>query len=447
MLDVACGTGNAAIRAAEAGGRVVGLDLAPELFDAARARAAEAGVDVDWVEGDAEALPYPDERFDVVLSTFGCPWVPRHETDRARDRARPAPGRAVRTDELDSGGRGWGVLHDHRCLCAAAAGVRPPPALWGDEGHVRELFADTGIELEFVRDTVVWRFDSLATAVETFVSTLGPLVIARESLEPQGRWPALRAEIAAWLERWNRIGAPRVEFGAEYLLVLGLEHGPRRPAATSPLRHVAQPPSRARPRSGALKMATIAIPARRDVAAGEHLRVGPVGRLGRFAADHVRAVLIVWAIVAVALAAFAPKVETALSGAGWQADGSESVQARTLIQRSFGGLSSAALTVVVHSSSVTTSAPEFQRTIQRVERGLAGDERVASVQRPRRGASVSPDGHTAIVTAGAKGNPAARSSPPTSSSRSSRPPAAPRSPSRSPGPGIWSDFNTANRRR
>ena len=90
---------------------------------------------------------------------------------------------------------------------------------------------------------------------------------------------------------------------------------------------------------------------------------GPVGRLGGFAADHVRAIVIVWAIVAVALAAFAPKVETALSGAGWQADGSESVQARTLIQRSFAGLSSSALTVVVHSSSVTTSAPEFQRAI------------------------------------------------------------------------------------
>src|SRR5437763_15522439 len=77
------------------------------------------------------------------------------------------------------------------------------------------------------------------------------------------------------------------------------------------------------------------------------LVVGPIGRLGRFAADHVRAVVITWAIAAVALAAFAPKVETALSGAGWEADGSESVQARMLIQQNFAGLSSSALTVVV----------------------------------------------------------------------------------------------------
>ena len=98
----------------------------------------------------------------------------------------------------------------------------------------------------------------------------------------------------------------------------------------------------------------------------------------------------VWAIVAVALAAFAPKVETALSGAGWQADGSESVQARTVIQRGFDGRSSSALRVVVHSPSVTTSAPEFQQTLRRVERSLAGDKRVASVQRPRPGARSPP---------------------------------------------------------
>ena len=71
-------------------------------------------------------------------------------------------------------------------------------------------------------------------------------------------------------------------------------------------------------------MSAIAIPARPGAPAGEHRgTVGPVGRLGGFAADHVRTVLIVWAIVAIALAAFAPRVETALSDAGWQADGSE----------------------------------------------------------------------------------------------------------------------------
>ena len=109
-----------------------------------------------------------------------------------------------------------------------------------------------------------------------------------------------------------------------------------------------------------------------------------------------------WAILALTLAAFAPKAETALSGAGWQADGSDSVQARTLIDRNFAGLSSYGLAVVVHSSTATTSSPAFRQTLTRVERILREDRRVASVQAPRPGVSISRDGHTAVVLAGAK---------------------------------------------
>ena len=87
VLDVACGTGNATIPAAEAGASVVGLDLTPELFARARERADEAGVAIDWVEGDAESLPFPDASFDVVLSTFGCQFAPRHDVT-ARELAR-----------------------------------------------------------------------------------------------------------------------------------------------------------------------------------------------------------------------------------------------------------------------------------------------------------------------------------------------------------------------
>jgi RND superfamily putative drug exporter len=194
-------------------------------------------------------------------------------------------------------------------------------------------------------------------------------------------------------------------------------------------------------------MSAIAVPARLGpAAAAEQPRVGPVGRLGRFAADHARAVLIVWAIVAVALAAFAPQVETALSGAGWQADGSESVQARTVIQHDFAGLSSSALTVVVHSPSLTTSAPEFRRAILRVERGLAGDARVASVQLPRPGASVSSDGRTAIVTAGAKGNPTAMVAAADELKAKLKAAGTPAvAVSVTGSPGVWSDFNNANR--
>src|SRR3954464_9404367 len=78
VLDIACGTGNATIPAALAGGRCTGLDLTPELFDAARANAAEAGGELDWVRGAAEDLPFDDGSFDRVVSTFGIMFAPRH---------------------------------------------------------------------------------------------------------------------------------------------------------------------------------------------------------------------------------------------------------------------------------------------------------------------------------------------------------------------------------
>ena len=174
--------------------------------------------------------------------------------------------------------------------------------------------------------------------------------------------------------------------------------------------------------------------------------VGPIGRLGGFAADHARAIAIAWAVAALVLAAFAPKVETALSGAGWQADGSESVQARALIERSFAGRSSSALTVVVHSPSSTTSAPAFREALLRVERVLAGDPRVASVRRPRPGATISADGHTAVVTAGAQGDPtamvaAAHALKPRLEQAGSPSVAVALTGS----PATWSEFNTANK--
>ena len=79
VLDVACGTGNAARPAARAGARVTGLDLTPKLLEAGRAKASAEGLDIEWREGDAEALPFDDGHFDRVLSTFGHMFAPRHQ--------------------------------------------------------------------------------------------------------------------------------------------------------------------------------------------------------------------------------------------------------------------------------------------------------------------------------------------------------------------------------
>ncbi len=130
-------------------------------------------------------------------------------------------------------------------------------------------------------------------------------------------------------------------------------------------------------------------------------RYGPIGRLGRYTATHFRTVAIAWAIVAVGLGVFAPRVETALSGAGWEATGSESVAARQVIDAKFQGLSSSALMVVVHSPDKTVSDTAFRGAIAASERMLKADPRVKSVVGPRAGTSISRDGHTAVVQAGA----------------------------------------------
>jgi RND superfamily putative drug exporter len=176
-------------------------------------------------------------------------------------------------------------------------------------------------------------------------------------------------------------------------------------------------------------------------------QVGPVGRLGRWTTDHVRAVALAWAVIAVALAVFAPRVESALSGAGWEASGSESVRARTLVQQSFAGLSSQALTVVIHSNEQTVATPAFRAVVADVERELRASPEVASVVPPRAGSSVSADGHTAVVTAGAKGDPtamvAAADGLKGALHKLGRDGV---SVSLTGSPGMWSDFNTANRK-
>jgi RND superfamily putative drug exporter len=129
--------------------------------------------------------------------------------------------------------------------------------------------------------------------------------------------------------------------------------------------------------------------------------LGIFGRLGRWSAQHRRKVFVAWAVLVVALGALAPRVEHALSGGGWQADGSQSVAARALIDRYFGGQGSYALAVVVSSAQHTAGDPVFQRGIETAARVLRREPAVAGVQLPRRGESISPDGHLAVVRGGA----------------------------------------------
>lgn len=177
---------------------------------------------MEWVEGDAEALPADDESFDVVVSTFGCMFAPRHDV---------TAGELARV--LRPGGRlglcNWtpeGSVGEFFATVGAHLPPLPsfasPPPLWGSEEHVRNLFDGTGIELEFDREVVDLKLTSVAAGTEFYEDKFGPIVKARELLEPQGRWAALHADLTAFFERQLTGAAERsTAWPAQYLIVLG----------------------------------------------------------------------------------------------------------------------------------------------------------------------------------------------------------------------------------
>jgi SAM-dependent methyltransferase len=225
VLDVATGTGNVALRAAARGARVVGLDLVPELLQIAGRRADEYGVAVELTEGDAEALPYADASFDHVLSVFGIQFAPRHEVAAAELARVCRPGGHIGLVNWTPGGligELFGILSDY--LPAPPAYASAPP-LWGDEAHVKGLFAGTGVELTFAHGQNPWRFDSPEHWVAFMETTYGPLVKARQRLTTEGSWDACRAELVAQAERRNDATDGTLLLWAEYLVVVGQKAG------------------------------------------------------------------------------------------------------------------------------------------------------------------------------------------------------------------------------
>jgi 2-polyprenyl-6-hydroxyphenyl methylase/3-demethylubiquinone-9 3-methyltransferase len=226
VLDVAAGTGNVAIRAAEAGARVVASDLTPEHFEAGRREAAARGVELEWVEADAQALPFPDRSFDVVTSVFGAMFAPdqRATADELLRVCRPGGtiGMANFTPE-GLGGAFFELLG--RYAPAPPAGT-PSPLLWGSEEHVRALFGDRVASLRLERREYVERAESPSAYCGLFKRTFGPVVAIAASLAADpDRAAALDREFLEFAERSNRgvAGGP-AEYPYEYLLVLARTH-------------------------------------------------------------------------------------------------------------------------------------------------------------------------------------------------------------------------------
>ncbi len=174
--------------------------------------------------------------------------------------------------------------------------------------------------------------------------------------------------------------------------------------------------------------------------------LGPIGRLGRWAGTHRWTVAGIWIVLAVGLGALAPRVEHALSGAGWEASGSESVAARNQIDKNFSGGGSYAVQVVVSSKSLDVGDPGFKESLAAAEKILADDGRISRTVAPSEGVSISRDGHTAILLGGAGASP-------TEMVRAADDLKGPLSASAARGvsthltgaPGMWSDFNEANK--
>lgn len=226
VLDVAAGSGNVAIPAALAGGRVVACDLTPEMFDAGRQLAAGRGAVVDWQEGDAEALPFATGEFDVVLSCVGVMFAPHHEASAAELVRVCRPGGTIGLTSWTPEGFVGQMLAAMRPYVAPPPAGAQPPTLWGDEAHVRGLFGDRVGELTARRHMVtVDRFGSPAEFRDYFKTHYGPTAAAYRGLaQTPERIAELDAALDALAVAHNR-SPDRLTMEWEYLLITARRSG------------------------------------------------------------------------------------------------------------------------------------------------------------------------------------------------------------------------------
>jgi SAM-dependent methyltransferase len=213
VLDVACGTGNATLPAAKTGARVTGLDFAPGLLEIARERAADAMVEIDFVEGDAQELPFGDSSFDRVVSTFGHMFGPDHRrtADEMKRVLKPDGVIAVACWTPDGSiGRMNKMVSE---LIPPPPGSQPP-LLWGTEDHVRELWG----EASFERHAIEWTDDSVESYARFMLDSFGPLLSLRAELaEREGE---LERAYTDYLSRENEADDGTLRFRGDYLLIV-----------------------------------------------------------------------------------------------------------------------------------------------------------------------------------------------------------------------------------
>jgi len=222
VLDVASGTGNAAIPAAQRGATVTASDLAPALLDAGAARAQDAGLALDWVAADAENLPFDDGSFDVVISSIGVMFAPHHEAAAAELVRVCRPGGTI-------GLLSWTPDGLVGALFATMKPFAPPPppgasspVLWGSETHLHELLGDRVDFHDERRDVLeVTAFDRPRDFGEHFKGYYGPTIAARANAVRNGVEDEFDAALDAFCDEWSNGTSTPARFQMQYLLSVG----------------------------------------------------------------------------------------------------------------------------------------------------------------------------------------------------------------------------------
>lgn len=214
VLDVAAGSGNAAIPAAVLGARVVASDLTPELFDAGRREAAARGVELVWDEGDAEALPYPDHQFDAVISCVGVMFAPDHQAAADEIVRVVRPGGTIALLSWTPEGFIGQMFATMKAFAPPPPPGSSPPPLWGSSDHVEALLGDRVRELTSVREDVqVSGFDSGAQLRDFFKVNYGPTIMVYAALADQpDRAAELDRDLADLGDRGLREGSMRWQY-------------------------------------------------------------------------------------------------------------------------------------------------------------------------------------------------------------------------------------------
>jgi SAM-dependent methyltransferase len=214
VLDVATGSGNAAIAAARLGCTAVGVDYVPALLERGRRRAAVEGLDVVFVEGDAEALPFPDGSFDAVTSVFGAMFAP-DQTRAAMELLRVTrPGGTIALASWTPDGFIGELFRTVGGHMRPAAAI-PSPMLWGSESHLRQLLGHGITSLDVRERTFTFRFQSAASFVTFFRLWYGPTLKAFAALNDVAG-DALETDLIDLVERHDRLGDGAVAVPAAY---------------------------------------------------------------------------------------------------------------------------------------------------------------------------------------------------------------------------------------